>query len=844
MPIIGIDLGTTFSAVAVPGAREGERFEVHGDVSVICDQHGRYAVPSVVGLDRNGEVIVGHRAKAQAGLTPGPIMFVKRYMGGDRTFRLGDRELQPQEVSAHVLRHLKRMAEEALGEPVEQAVITVPAWFNLLAKDRTEEAGELAELEVVRVAQEPVAAALAYFREWLDEESGEGPETILTYDLGGGTFDAAVVSRATGVPEVLSSRGDPFLGGYNFDRRLALLITERLCEQDYALDLDPDEEKDALAWAKLLVLAERAKIELSREAVHVMQEPSTGIVDHEGVPVTIDLEIPRSQFTERIAPLIDRTMQLCQAALTTDDGEEIPRESIDEVIMVGGSSRIPMVSERIEEEFGIVPELLDPDLCVAIGAAVLAAGGPLFSGQVRLDRAPEETDQRFIQVTGSVLPDGEETDLAGWRVELARADGGYSDEQTTGEAGGFAFLQAPLAEGRDNEFRLRVFDLDGEEHFSHQFTVKQTAEPRAGDVISVPDTNRLAKPIILLTADGRYTAARAGTNLPFSCTITAETTTTGILRVPVQEGATKLGECVVENIPPEVPVGTGVEIHLEISRNYEAVTRAYIPAIAMEDELRAGLTPPPRKTIEELRSEFAALEVRAGDALRTATPGELFQDGRGDQIQEVTEHIREEFESGHPDPDRTQELVSELGFLVDDLAAVWEPDPSRPAYDRLVAEIERLLEEAEQADATVRDYGYRERFAALCDAAEEAFAEKNDTGWRRSVEDLRELKDQLRGIIGGGGGTDQMEPGAMILALGQHLEGMREDARKQGLEAELDECVARLREIRARDSDAMADVSALYVDRVQPLEQKLKGRAPTGEKGWIRITGEDQPNGG
>ncbi len=842
MPIVGIDLGTTFSAVALPGAREGDQFDAHGNISVIRDRHRRHTVPSVVGLDREGAVIVGHRAKAQAGMTPGPVMFVKRYMGGDRTFRLGDQELEPQEVSAHVLRHMKEMAAEALGEPVEQAVITVPAWFNLLAKDRTEQAGELAGLEVVRVAQEPVAAALAYFREWMDDEAEEGPETILTYDLGGGTFDAAVVSRASGVPEVLSSSGDPYLGGYGFDRRLALLMARRLCEQGYAMELDPEAEEDALPWAKLLVLAERAKIELSRETVCFMQEPSTGIVDHEGVPVTIDLEISREEFEELITPLIDRSIQLCRAALRTDDGEEIPLESIDEIIMVGGSSRIPLVSRRLEEEFGIGPKLLDPDLCVAIGAAVLAAGAPVFRGRVRMDRTPEETDQSFVQVTGRVLPEAEGAVVAGWRAELSRADGGYSEEQVTGETGGFAFLQASVMEGRDNDFRLRVLDPEGEEQFAQEFTVRQTTEPNAGEVIGVPDTNRLAKPIIILTVDGRYTAARAGTNLPFSHTINAETTTVGLLRVPVQEGATKLGECVVENIPPEVPVGTGVEIHLEISANYEVVTRAYIPAIAMEDELRAELSPPPRKSIEELRAEFGALEVRAGDALRTATPGELFEDGRGEQIEELMEHIREEFEGGHPDPDRTQELVSELSFLVDDLAAVWEPEPPRSAYDRLVAEVERLLDEAEQADATVRDYGYRERFEALCDAGEQAFADKDDIGWRRSVEDLRELKDQLREIVAGdGGGVGEPDPASMILSLGQYLEGLRTDARAQGLEAELDECVERLREIKATEPSAMADLSALYLDRVQPLERKLKGRGPSGT-GWIRITGGDRPS--
>jgi molecular chaperone DnaK (HSP70) len=257
--IVGIDLGTTYSAVAIPEERRGPGFFVTPGcpgVSVILDARGRRITPSVVALGREGELLVGYDAKARAGASPAPIMHSKRSMGEQMSFPLGKYgDLRPEEVATHVLAYLKRMAEERLGEPVEEAVITVPAYFGLTAKQLTEEAGVRAGLRVAQVAPEPVAAALMYCA------SDPRPNLrILTYDLGGGTFDVAVLQKKDGVIDqssIMSYDGDRFLGGYNFDARLAMWLAKH-----HGLELDPRAPADRVPLAKLMVLAEQAKLAL------------------------------------------------------------------------------------------------------------------------------------------------------------------------------------------------------------------------------------------------------------------------------------------------------------------------------------------------------------------------------------------------------------------------------------------------------------------------------------------------------------------------------------------------------------------------------------------------------
>lgn len=358
--------------VAVPGVMNGDFFFTSAacpHASVVLDRLKRKVTPSVVAEDANGCIVVGNAAAARLGMTPDIIAFSKRYMGTDRVFRLDNQgELSAADVAAHILRHLKEMTEDALGEAVTDAVITVPARFTLAAKRMTQTAAEQAGLNVLQLVPEPMAAGLTYC-----VDDPRDPLTIMVCNLGSG-FDVAIMRKENGPvasDTILAFDGDMFLGGYNFDDALAYWIMEQLIRTGYSLKLDLDDPKDKVAFAKLMVIAEQTKIALSCSATHVILEPASGIVDHDGTPVTIEMEISRSQFEDMISKYVHTIVAICSRALTR---AEITPDQIDEIVMVGGSVHIPLVSQRLEEAFRKHPKVVIPDLCVALGAGIVAAG--------------------------------------------------------------------------------------------------------------------------------------------------------------------------------------------------------------------------------------------------------------------------------------------------------------------------------------------------------------------------------------------------------------------------------------------------------------------------------------
>ncbi len=347
--IIGIDLGTTNSEVAV--LEEGRP-------AVITDENGNKLLPSVVGLDESGQLLVGEAALNQYALSPErTVKSIKRKMGNDDTVHLGDKTFTPQEVSAIILRTLKQRAENHLGQVVTKAVITVPAYFNDAQRQATREAGEIAGLEVVRIINEPTAAALVY------ETDLTQPRKILVYDLGGGTFDVSVVQIQSGVVEVIASHGDNHLGGDDFDQEIVSLFAERLRE-DYGLDVTSDRK----AMARLLHAAVAAKLTLSdRPYVQIREE---FLAEKDGVPIHFEMELAREEYEALIAPYVERTLEALHIALNSAG---LTVTAIDEILLVGGATRTPLVQELLERELGQTPKAaIDPDLCVAMGAAVQA----------------------------------------------------------------------------------------------------------------------------------------------------------------------------------------------------------------------------------------------------------------------------------------------------------------------------------------------------------------------------------------------------------------------------------------------------------------------------------------
>jgi len=378
--IIGIDLGTTNSCVAVMEGNEP---------TVIANDEGKRTTPSIVAFLKNGERKVGDPAKRQAITNPvNTIMSVKRFMGhkwdevaselknasykvvkGDNdTLRvdIDGRNYTPQEISAMILQKMKKTAEDFLGTEVTEAVITVPAYFNDAQRQATKEAGEIAGLKVRRIINEPTAAALAY---GLDKKNAD--MKIAVFDLGGGTFDISILELGEGVFEVKSTNGDTHLGGDDFDQVIMDWLSEEF-KSDEAIDL----RKDPMAWQRLKEASEKAKIELSSSNETEINLPYITAVD--GVPKHLVKKLSRARFEQLADKLIERTLEPCKKALA-DAG--MNTSEIDEVVLVGGSTRIPKIQEVVEKFFNRKPNKgVNPDEVVAIGAAIQ---GGVLTGEVK-----------------------------------------------------------------------------------------------------------------------------------------------------------------------------------------------------------------------------------------------------------------------------------------------------------------------------------------------------------------------------------------------------------------------------------------------------------------------------
>jgi molecular chaperone DnaK len=354
--IIGIDLGTTNSCVSV---LEG------GEPKVIANAEGNRTTPSVVAF-KNGEKQVGEVAKRQAITNPNTIISVKRHMGTDHKVEAEGKEYTPQEISAMILQHLKSYAEDYLGETVEKAVITVPAYFNDAERQATKDAGKIAGLEVERIINEPTAAALAYGLDKMDED-----QTILVYDLGGGTFDVSILELGDGVFEVRSTAGDNRLGGDDFDQVIIDYLVAEF-KKENGIDLS----KDKMALQRLKDAAEKAKKDLS--GVTSTQISLPFITAGEAGPLHLEVNLTRAKFEELSSDLVERTMGPTRQAMK-DAG--LSASEIDKIILVGGSTRIPAVQEAIRKETGKEPSKgVNPDEVVAMGAAIQ---GGVLTGDVK-----------------------------------------------------------------------------------------------------------------------------------------------------------------------------------------------------------------------------------------------------------------------------------------------------------------------------------------------------------------------------------------------------------------------------------------------------------------------------
>ena len=784
--IIGIDLGTTYSVVTIPEDLTGDGFlslKHNPGYTVVLDQFKRRTIPSVVSCDKKGNIIVGHKAKSRAGMTPAPIMFAKRYMGEDKTFELtNDRTMCPEDVSAEILRHLKKMAEDRLGESVEDAVITVPAYFSLKAKQLTESAGQKAGLNVKRIAQEPVSAALMYC-----SRDDRDPLTIMTYDLGGGTFDVAILKkrdRTICADSILAFDGDRFLGGYNFDKKLALWMMDKLISEGYDLHLDLEKPADNAIFAKLMVYAERAKIALSKMEVYEFAEISTGIVDHAGNDVTIEFDISREEFNALIKEDIDYSVSICRNCL---EKASLKPEDLDEIIMVGGSSYIPLINESLQAAFSKEAKLFEADLCVAIGAGILAGSvdtGELIGGCLQLASVPAKTDLPDLLVTGQVIPGDKVQNIQGCAVTLRTTDGTYNSKRITNEQGNFIFDSVPLHEDDVTDFIITLNSEAGTELASHRFSVEQSIDAEGG-LIEGGGINVLSKPISILGVNGLSTVFPEGSLLPIEKQVPAVTSDQrGFIVIPIIEDNEMLGSIKIENLSTTLPVGSDIQIYLTAQKDYKIIGKAFIPYLNLDSSVVIDIPVQPKKDMDELRREFELLEEQAQDALNSAGIAAMFGGANAKRLEERLEHCQRLFQSRNPEAPEIQNCMSEIETLIKSLSN-WKPDPPREVFIKTAQQTDQALAELIKIEPEIEKDGYDKLIETIRKNSEKAYESQNSIAWKQEYDKMADLHSKLNRMknkaSGGSGGSDapDIDPKALLFQCSLMLKDFEKQVNEQ-----------------------------------------------------------------
>jgi len=665
----------------------------------------------------------------------------------------------------------------------------------------------------------------------------------MTYDLGGGTFDVAILERREGTistDSIVAFDGDRFLGGYNFDKKLALWLMDQLRARGYDLTLNLDDPADTAIFAKLMVYAERAKIDLSKVDTYTFQEVTSGITDHSGNLVAIeDLTITRADFEAMITPEIEETIALCHRARTEKAARVIAPDQLDEVLMVGGSSYIPLVARRLAEEFGRTPKLIEPNLCVALGAAILAGTkSQAVTRLLRLNPLPAETDLPTLTIAGQVVPGEGLPTVAATKVTLRALDGSSQVQRTAGPDGRFAFDRVPLEPEATTEFVLTVTSPQAVEVASHRFKVRQS-QAAAGAGPTQPVTNMLAKPIGIVTVDGLHVVAKERTPLPYEVVTRAKTSdTSGQIRIPIVEEHSPLGEILMSDIPKTLPAGSALDITLVIQENYQIQGRAQLPAIGREAQVVIHIPIPPRRTREELKAQYTLLAAQARDTLNAAGRGALFADAKAKRLTDRLAAAAEMLQGRGVEPAMIQECLDEIRSLIRVIGAGWRPEPPKAAFEQRAGEAKALLDQALQAKPSLAEAGYDRRLAAIRSEADQAYTMQQTASWKEAFSRLSAFCEEVEAAARvpqpqpGPGADSCPSPAALLLALTRELGALEQTARDQGrypeFRADFERLADDLQAINPKAPNAMDQLRDWYLTKLADLRKRLNAPVPTG----------------
>jgi molecular chaperone DnaK len=756
--VVGIDLGTTNSVIALLDATDNA-------LLVGQDARGR-TFPSLVAAapydpDR---LLVGRGAAERKG--KGAVASVKRFMGLDRRFTVGNQTLSPPETSAHILRHLRDVLAASLNDRhyvLDAAVITMPAYFNHNQIEATRKAGELAGFEVVELLHEPTAAAIYYA--WAE---GHGDATYLVYDLGGGTFDVSVIRKRFGDYEVLSVSGDPFLGGDDFDRRLATHLQEHLTRDDKnAINFDLNTAEGTANFAQLLRVAEGIKIELSERDL-ATRHITDLVRDLFGRSVTLEITVERGTFEQLIRDQVDRTIDFCDDALhRAHDKAQIRLADVDYVILVGGSSRIPLVRQTVLAAFGNPerlervrhpePLLHEPDLCVAYGAALRGATHGLrfleLPGglELHVTSQPRSAHTNYT-LTGAVQGEGATEVIEGGSVRVRAVASGLVEEAFLDVRGGFA-LDLMLHPECDNALEVTVCDAVGSERVAVPFCVRH-AEKSAGLGQAVLPTQLITRPLQIDVLDRarqrvRQVLAPVGAPLPHSFAYSFRTVDqSGRIVLPLLEDNRVIKQVVIDNLDPELPVGTPVEVALHVDVKHNLRVEVSVSAAGRKESVSIEAPPPPQPpTGEEITSLCQQIEEQLGQLDGTQRTGGKMQFDRA--LQDLHEALRYE------DEPRAIQRMAELRDLLDRLRRpeARALEPPWKTFAQLVKEC--LILAGDVAERTGRErQELFEQVYAQERFAEQAFAEHNQALYGECFDNLHKFGGYLQRL-----GSDHL-PGA------------------------------------------------------------------------------------